>query len=439
MRKTIYILLIAATTVTARGQQTWDMSRCMQYAVEHSTTVQMQLVEARQSKTDYRAAQLSFLPSVSAGVSTQYSWGRNIDPETNTYNNVTTFNNYYQVYASLPVFDGFRTLNEFKKARLARQNSQTAVAKARDAKAIEVMQSYIDAVYAQTSIRLATAKLDESRRILEKTQRQFELGDKSKPDVATAEAQVAEDDYNLTHQQNEARRTLLALKSAMNYPTADTLALDTAATETMPMAAADDAAALYESFSHISPEVVSAENEVKTKRYEYLINRASMLPKLSLSGGVATNYYKNLSQDGVGEGFNKQMKNNLGEYLTLTLSVPLFDVSAWQSSRRARSSWLTAQLQLDDARRKLHDDIQQAVMDRDGYAKEIIQMERKVSSDSLSHHLNTRKYEEGMLSTFELRTSSQKLLESRIKLLQMRLLYVMKERLVDYYKGRNLY
>ena len=39
----------------------------------------------------------------------QYAWGRNIDPETNTYNNVTTFNNYYQLYAELNVFDGFAT------------------------------------------------------------------------------------------------------------------------------------------------------------------------------------------------------------------------------------------------------------------------------------------------------------------------------------------
>ena len=44
------------------------------------------------------------------------AWGRNIDPETNTYNNVTTFNNYYQLYAELNVFDGFATINALKQA-----------------------------------------------------------------------------------------------------------------------------------------------------------------------------------------------------------------------------------------------------------------------------------------------------------------------------------
>ena len=77
-------------------------------------------------------------------------------------------------------------------------------------------------------------------------------------------------------------------------------------------------------------------------------------------------------------------------------------------------------------------------MDRDGYAKETVQMERKVLSDSLAHHLNARKYDEGMRSTFELHTSSQTLLQSKIKLLQMQMLLGIKQRLVEYYKCGRL-
>ena len=106
--------------------------------------------------------------------------------------------------------------------------------------------------------------------------------------------------------------------------------------------------------------------------------------------------------------------------------------------RRARSDWQTAGLRLDETRRKVHDQVCQAVMDRDGYWSETRQMEKKTAADSLAHSLNLRKYEEGMLSSLELRTSSQQLLLSRIKLLQTRLLYEMKRRLVNYYKGEAL-
>ena len=66
-------------------------------------------------------------------------------------------------------------------------------------------------------------------------------------------------------------------------------------------------------------------------------------------------------------------------------------------------------------------------------------MKKKVDADSLAYYLSRRKYEEGMLSTFDLHAASQTLLQSRIKLLQMQLLYAMKQRLVAYYEGQPLF
>ena len=94
----------------------------------------------------------------------------------------------------------------------------------------------------------------------------------------------------------------------------------------------------------------------------------------------------------------------MGEYVYMTLSIPIFTPSRWRSARRAKSEWQKAVLDADDARRKLQDDIVQAETDKDGYEQEVAQMEAKVISDSLAYHLSSRKYEEGMLSTFDLHT-----------------------------------
>ena len=85
------------TAVEAIGEtqaKIWGLDSCMAYAVEHATDVKREVVNARQRKQDYQKAVTDFLPSVAGGVQGQYAWGRNIDPETNTYNHVTTFNNY---------------------------------------------------------------------------------------------------------------------------------------------------------------------------------------------------------------------------------------------------------------------------------------------------------------------------------------------------------
>lgn len=452
--KRIGILIGWLVWAAGASAQSWSLDDCMKYAVEHATEVKREVVNARQRKQDYQHAVAGFLPTVSGGVQGQYAWGRNIDPETNTYNNVTTFNNYYQLYAELNVFDGFATINALKQAKLSRDYSATAMQKIQDDRAIDVMQKYVDAAYAEASIQIASEKLNESKRMLAKMKRLYELGEKGRPDVVQMESQVAEDEYNLTHQENVAKQSLLALKSAMNFPVDEELKIQIKEERKNQIDGGRNLKlksdnkevsesgvnyeTIYQGFQNISPDLKSAEYEVERARYDYKIAKGRLLPSLSLGGGISTNYYKNLSQKGQYDGFASQFRNNQGEYLALTLSIPIYNSDHWHSVKKARNDWQLAQVNLEETRRKLHDQIAQAVMDAEGYAKELHQMQKKVASDSLAYHMSSRKFEEGMLSTFNLHTAAQTLLESRIKELQMQMLLIIKQRLVAYYQGENL-
>ena len=444
--KRIGILIGWLVWTSGASAQSWSLDDCMKYAVEHATEVKREVVNARQRKQDYQHAVAGFLPTVTGGVQGQYAWGRNIDPETNTYNNVTTFNNYYQLYAELNVFDGFATINALKQAKLSRDYSATAMRKIQDDRAIDVMQKYVDAAYAEASIQIASEKLNESKRMLDKMKRLYELGEKGRPDVVQMESQVAEDEYNLTHQENVAKQSLLALKSAMNFPVDEELKILINEEQNLKLTSDNKEVpesgvnyeTVYQGFQNISPDLKSAEYEVERARYDYKIAKGRLLPSLSLGGGISTNYYKNLSQKGQYDGFASQFRNNQGEYLALTLSIPIYNSDRWHSVKKARNDWQLAQVNLEETRRKLHDQIAQAVMDAEGYAKELHQMQKKVVSDSLAYHMSSRKFEEGMLSTFDLHTAAQTLLESRIKELQMQMLLIIKQRLVGYYQGENL-
>ena len=444
--KRIGILIGWMVWAAGASAQSWSLDDCMKYAVEHATEVKREVVNARQRKQDYQHAVAGFLPTVSGGVQGQYAWGRNIDPETNTYNNVTTFNNYYQLYAELNVFDGFATINALKQAKLSRDYSATAMQKIQDDRAIDVMQKYVDAAYAEASIQIASEKLNESKRMLAKMKRLYELGEKGRPDVVQMESQVAEDEYNLTHQENVAKQSLLALKSAMNFPVDEELKIQKTEERNLKLKAENkevsasytNSETVYQGFQNISPDLKSAEYEVERAWYDYKIAKGRLLPSLSLGGGISTNYYKNLSQKGQYDGFASQFRNNQGEYLALTLSIPIYNSDRWHSVKKARNDWQLAQVNLEETRRKLHDQIAQAVMDAEGYAKELHQMQKKVASDSLAYHMSSRKFEEGMLSTFDLHTAAQALLESRIKELQMQMLLIIKQRLVAYYQGEEL-
>ena len=262
---------------------------------------------------------------------------------------------------------------------------------------------------------------------------------KGKADVAQFEAQVAADDYNLTRQQNLYASAFLKLRENMNYGGADSLRIDTAVYVPETLSFPESVSDIYAYAGTHNPVALSAQYQSKAARYEYRMAKGAMFPRLSFEAGVSTNYFKNLSS-GETVSFGKQFfDNNRGEYLAMVLRIPLFDgLRRYSEARRARNAMRIANEQRDEVMRQLQTAVEQAVLDRDGFAKETVQMEKKVEADEISYHLTLRKYEEGLMSPIDLQTAANTLIEARANLLQKRLSYMLKSRLVAYYKGEGI-
>ncbi|MCM1451787.1 MAG: TolC family protein [Clostridium sp.] len=438
--KQIFIMTLAAGAfMGARAQEAWSIDRCIDYAIANSTGVKKTQLSQSTRKAEYLEAIGSFLPGISASSSVQWNWGRNIDPETNTYNTVTTFNNGYGLYASLTLFDGMKTLNNFKQARESKKYGMSAIQNARDEKAIEVMMAYVEMEYCKGTIEVAQDKLDESKRALEKAELEYELGTLSMPDLAQRRAQQANDEYTLTQRQNAYQMACLSLWDAMNLaPELRDYEEFGGNAEALPEPAyeLDDPEQIYQYALGNNPKAQMADMNVNMQKYSYRMAKGNYLPTISAQAGLSTNYFKALNGEYQAASFGEQFRNNLGKYVGASISIPLFDGFGRHSSvKRAGNNYRIAQLERDEARMKLYNDITSAVNDRDGYFKELISLEKKMEADSLAYALAKRKCDEGMLSVIDLLTTANTYYQSRVDMLQRRMLYYLKNRLVEYYKG----
>lgn len=421
-------------------EKNWTMDDCMQYATKNSLSVKKQLHKADSYKADQNAAVATFFPSVSANIGTQYNYGRTIDPETNTYNNVSTFNNSYSASLSIPLFMGGQLINQWLMSKSNRRMGVNDVEKAKEDLAIQTMQCFLDAVYYKGTIRMAEEKLAESNRTLYKTRRQAELGQKGKADVAQFEAQAASDDYSLTHQTNLYNSAMVKLKEIMNYPADSVLSLDSVVPQLNYLPAVENISEIFDYASNNNTTALQADYQLKESKYNYRISKGRLLPSIYFNAGISTNYFKNLSSDTKTTPFNEQFSNNRGEYLGFTLVFPLFDgLNKVTTLRKSRNNLRIAEETKSEVLRQLHSAIEQSVLDRQGYAKEAIQMQKKVESDSIAYEVTKRKYEEGLMSPIDVQNSAATLLSSKADLLQKKLLYLMKCKLVDYYKGKPLF
>ncbi|MDR0995818.1 MAG: TolC family protein [Tannerella sp.] len=441
-RKLFWMMLAAAPVLLPAQEKRWSMEDCLRYAVENSTAVRKQLRTNDSYAADKAGATAAFFPSLTTSVSAQYNFGRAVDPGTNTYINTTTFNNYYEVDASIPIFKGGQLVNQFKLAKANRQMGMNDLQKAKDDLALNTLEAYVNVAYYQEAARFAADKLKESRRVLYQTQREEELGQKGKADVALLEAQVAADDYGLTNQQNLFETALLKLKDLMNYPYADTLVIDTG----VPASAKDylpEPESVPDIFAYAeqaNPTARQAAFQLKASQLNLLIAKGKWFPSISLSGGIYTSYYEDLKSGISPTAFRSQFRNNQGKYISINFSFPLFDrLQTATAVRKAHNNLRIAQEEQSEVLRQLETAIRQSVLDRDGYAKESIQMEKKLRSDSIAYRLTLLKFEEGLSSPLDLKQSANTLIESKANLLQKQLMYFLKSKQVDYYKGQALY
>lgn len=344
--------------------------------------------------------------------------------------------------ASIPIFRGGSLINQVRKSKANLLLGKAALQEARDNTALETFQAYIDALYYYGTTRLAKQKLVESDSLLYKTRRQETLGLKGMADVAQMEAQQASDAYNLTHQQNLYETAMLTLKQKMNFPIEEALLLDTCLLEQSTLEqeqlTIEHADNVFRLALNCNPVLKQAEMQKQSANMDRKISWSSFVPSISLYGGISSSYYKELHQTGYPP-FHTQFENNFGSYFGISMSIPIFNrLSGIANMRQARNNYRIATEQYEAQKEELQKLVQQAVQDREGYLKESIQMEKKVASDSLAYHVTRRKYEEGLMTSLDVQNNAATLLESQTGLLQSKLTYLMKCRLVDYYKGQDI-
>ncbi len=416
----------------------WSVDSCMRYAVEYSHTVSQQRHALDERRADRTQAIGAFLPSVYGSVNGQMNFGRAIDPETNTYTDVSTLYNGYGLSASLTLFDGMQRYNELRLAKANVAMGRSALQAEKDDVALKVYKAYMDLVYCEGAVEHTLRKREESLTLLHQTEVMAEVGQKSDADVAQMRATLAADEYELAHMQGQTVKARLALKQLMSYPVADSLAVerpDMADNQT----ATDAPGEIYLAAINANPRVMQAQIGVEAARYGLRAARGMLLPTLSFSGGVSTSFYRNIDHGGHAS-FNSQFKNNAGQYIALSLSIPIFNrLSTVSAIRRKRIALERARENLDHERSELQRIITEAAADVENSRKETLKMREQVDADSLAAHLTMRKYEEGLASSVEVRTAAVTLLQSRVKLLQSQLTLMYNQRLLAYYEGDKLY
>ena len=429
--------LVAAFAAGARAQErVWTLPQCIDHALENNLSVKRSGLNVEQREIDLNTAENNRLPSVSGSAGQNFSFGRGLTAD-NTYANTNTTNTSFSVGAQVPVFNGFQIKHNIELSKLNLAAATADLEKAKDDIRVAVAQAYVQILYNMEILDVARSQVEiDSLQVVRLTE-MASNGMVASADVSAQEATLAQSRVSATQAENNVALAILDLTQLLELPSPEGFHIARPSVEGLETVMLMDPEAIYAEAVQFKPAVKAEEIRLDQALKSIDLAKDSFLPSLSLSGGLGTNYYT--SSGFPSAGFSSQLKNNFSQYIGLNLSIPIFShFSNRNQVRNARLQYSSQEIVLDNSRKSLYKEIQQAYYNAVGSQAKYRSSQVAAASAEDAFELAQAKYENGKSGITEFNEAKGRYISAASNLVQARYEYLYQSKILDFYRGRDL-
>lgn len=425
---------IGAMCMPVHAQQAWTLKKCIDYAIEHNLTIKQQEASAEQSKIELSTAKNSRLPDLNGNASHSFSFGRSLQAD-NTYNSINTQNTGFSLSTSVPLFTGLQIPNNIALSKLNLQAALEDLNAAKENVSIQVASSYLQVLFNDELARVAHEQVDLSREMLVQREAYFRNGKASESELYEAKSRVAQDELSAVQADNDYQLALLDLSQLLELPSPDGFAIVSPQTDAVenlgtPLPPAE----IYADALLIKPVIKAAQYRLEGAQKSIRIAQSAYYPQLSLGAGLSTNYYKMSGMDNAG--FGSQLRDNFSQYVGLTLSIPIFNRLATRNRvRSARIQQTTLGWQLEDSKKTLYKEIQQAYYNTLSAQTQYTCSRTAAEAAKASFDLMKERYMNGKANATEFNESRTAWMRAVSDQLQAKYNYIFRFKILDFYRG----
>jgi outer membrane protein len=458
------------------AQDTWNLKKAVEYAIENNISVKQADIQARIAALNLKQSRLMQVPTANISGSAGINAGRSIDPTTNLFTNTQLFSTGFSLSSGVTLFNFFSVKNNIEGNKLDNEAARANVDKIRNDIALNVATAYLMVLVSEEQENIAKLAVQLTLQNFDNTRKRVETGVLPELNLAELEAQLALDSSNLITASNTVKQNILQLKAILNVDAGQGFIVETPPIDKIPVL----------SLSELQPEYVYDEavknlpqqkvNDLRIKAAEkYVLSaRGQMYPTFSLFAGLGTNYANNkipsvlqvptgsldttgakvdvngTLYDVVTPGFRNvittsttpfgtQFSDNFRQNVGIQVNIPLFNNGV------ARTNWLKSklnvsslQLQKDLDLVNLKQDIYTAYNDASTAIQKYHASVKGVQTAEKAYNFAQKRYEVGLLPTIDLLTNQNNLNRARVQLAQAEVDYVFRLKLLEFYKGKGI-
>ncbi len=430
-------------------ERTLSLSDCIELALNNATTAKKAKSNLKLQGSDVLRSYGNFLPKVSVSA---------------TYTPSSLSQSYVQYYpdapplkiksesgsanlaltTSLNLFNGFSDYASLQSALNKEQAAGYTLSRALQTIVYDVTQYYYQVLMNRELLDIAKENLLSIKNQLTLTDRQFQIGLKSRTDLFQQQAAAAESSMTVIQAETRMQRSTLELLRRLQIDPRTRITLDSNPKElNRALSSKPDIDALVTIALERRSDLKSKELETRAAKWQITQSRSAWYPHLALNANASTAGTDFLRQSYSGStieysypSVSDQLRNSIGYSVGLNLSWSIFD--GFQTSynvQSAKVNHLNQKFDYDDLKNNIALDLQQAAND---YASALMQIETsKVSLTASSSAFEDikRKYELGATGFVELSTARASLFNVRSNLSQATYNLALQKNVLDYATG----
>lgn len=420
-RNLLLLLLLGSWAATAQDTMRLTLDSCLSYAHEHNLQVQTALLNQESQAAGLTGAKLRFLPSVNASASQGWAWDVNGNSS----------NTQYGLNGSLTLFSGLANLRNLQQSRASADQSELKVQQTRNSVDVQIVQAYL-------TILMNEEKLSYQQEVLE-TSRQQQLEGEVKYQVG----RILESDYLLleashTSAQAEIDNTGLTIESN-RFSLADLLGIDLhTVVEVVPSTdttrAADRSVPPFDSImaqaKRTMPDWKISQLDVDQARLSVRMAESAFLPTVSLNAGYGGGW-----MPAIGTGGSSFADNTS---LTLGVNIPILNHgSSYTQLKQSKIALQQAELQHRQTLLDIEDELENLYINTQQALNRYRASEALAEAYHASYEVYVLKYGEGAVTTVEMLQQQDRYLSALNDYLQNKYNYLLAERQLAIYTGRN--
>lgn len=425
----------------ASAQQPMTLDDCMKYAVDNSLKVRAVQEQNNQATGSKRDAYFNLLaPTLNGYASAGFLSGKNPDPATNMYTDINMFQDTYSLSGKLPLFRGFKAINDVKISKIALESGRSTEQLRSDETCLQTMQSFYNVAYYQQLSKAIEDQVKDAEKSLEKSRKELELGTKNRYQVLESESQLSELQYKLACTQAQLNSAMLLLKETMNFPLDGTLEIDTTTTSSLAEIVAASPQEIASYAKENTPEAIVSRQTMEISKLNLKTARWQCLPSLELRAEWYSMHSMQVGHYDMAQPFKDQIKYNAQKYIGVNMSIPIFNgLQYFSKSSKQKSEYKIASYEFQEKQHEIESAVYKAADEAESALQAAINARKTQELQKEYLDITQKKFQQGLVSYIEYNTINNKYLQSLAEYLNALYTLKIKRAIVGYYNGRSYY